>query len=316
MNLSAKNLFDTALIMLIPVIAGFYGAKRGYFSDRFSKKLSAFVLNIAQPFMIITSILATPYSDENLKSGFTVLLAAVVVHIVAAGVALLATIGIKDQKERRISEFCIMFANCGFFGFPLLQAVYGDIGVFWGGFFIVIFNFAIWTYGIFILSRANRELKIKITKIFINSGTIPCVIGFLLFILRINFYPPIYNSMAVLGNTCTPLSMAIIGAMLAEIPLKNLLTKPTTYYVSLMKLIVLPMLCGVVLRLIGFSQDISVFGALMTSLPSATASAMFAETYDIKSDLAAQTVGISTVLSILTVPLIIPIVEILLMFFN
>ncbi len=311
MNLSAKTLFDTALIMVVPILAGFYGAKRGIFSDGFSKKLSSFVLNIAQPFMIVAAIVGTPYSSENLKSGLLVLLAATIVHAVAAGVALLSTMGIKDQKERRISEFCMIFSNCGFFGFPLLDAVYGEIGVFWGGFFIVIFNFVMWTYGVFILSRANREMKIKLTKIFINSGTIPCVVGFLLFIMRVKIYPPIFKSMDILGDTCTPLSMTIIGAMIAEIPFKKLLTKPITYYVSLIRLVVLPVVSGVVLMLLGFSYDLSIFGALMMSLPAAAGSAMFAETYDIRPDLAAQTVGISTIISVASVPLVMTLVDII-----
>ena len=311
MNLNTQTLFDSVLIMLVPVLAGFAAAKLGYFKDNFAGKLSAFVLNIAQPFMILASILGTEYSAENLHSGLTVLLVALIAHATAAAMALPAALPLKDQKERRVSEFCMIFSNCGFFGFPLLKAVYGDIGVFWGGFYIIVFNFLMWTYGVFILSRANREMKIRLTKIFLNGGTIPCVIGFLLYILRIEFYPAIYESIDTLGSTCTPLSMVIVGAMIANIPFKQLFTKLTVYYTSFIRLVFLPVVTVLVLKLLGFSEEMTIFGALMMALPSAAGSAMFANTYDIKPELAAQTVGISTLLSVASVPLIMQVCSLL-----
>ena len=282
MKLDITTLFDSALIMFIPVLAGIAAARLGYFKDGFSKKLSAFVLNIAQPFMLVTSMLGLEYSEENLRSGLVVLLAAVIVHAAAALAALLSTCRIRDQKVRRVSEFCMIFSNCGFFGFPLLKAVYGDIGVFWGGFYVTVFNIVMWTYGVFILS-----------------------------ILRFRFYQPVYHSMELIGSTCTPLSMIIIGGMIAEIPVKRLISEPHVYYTSFIHLVVLPVVSGLVLKLFGFPREIAIFGALMMSLPSAAASAMFAESYDIRPDLAAQTVGISTLLSVGTVPLIMQLVNVL-----
>lgn len=73
MKLDITTLFDSALIMFIPVLAGIAAARLGYFKDGFSKKLSAFVLNIAQPFMLVTSMLGLEYSEENLRSGLVVL---------------------------------------------------------------------------------------------------------------------------------------------------------------------------------------------------------------------------------------------------
>ena len=154
----------------------------------------------------------------------------------------------------------MIFSNCGFFGFPLLKAVYGDIGVFWGGFYVTVFNIVMWTYGVFILSRANREMKIKITKIFINNGSVPCILGVILYILRFRFYQPVYHSMDLIGSTCTPLSMIIIGGMIAEIPVKRLISEPHVYYTSFIHLVVLPVVSGLVLKLFGFPREIAIFG--------------------------------------------------------
>ncbi len=311
MKLDILTLFNSALIMLVPILVGYFLQKRNVLGKEFSSSLSFTVLSIAQPFMIVTSILGTEYSKDNLSSGFKVLLLALITHAIAALVAFFSTAGIKDRKDGRVAECTMIFANCGFFGFPLLKAVYGSIGVFWGGFYIIIFNLILWTYGVFVLNRANRGFKFDPKKIFLNSGTVPCVIGFALYILRVPIYEPLFNSMDRLGSVCTPLSMVAIGTMLAKVPLKRLFTKAIPYYVALFKLFLLPLICGTVLAILGFQRDLATFGALMTSLPSGATTAMFAEKYDISPQTAAQTVGISTVMSIITVPFTVGLADII-----
>ncbi len=311
MKLDIKTLFDSALVMFIPVVIGFIAQKIGIIRGQATKIISAFVLKIAQPFMILTSMLGTEYSSERLYSGLTVLLAAVIIHAVAAAIAFFSTFKYSDQKKRRVAEVCMIFSNCGFFGFPLLKAVYGDVGVFWGGFFVVVFNLFLWTYGMFILSRANSEIRINPIKIFLNNGTVSCVAGFVLFLLRVKLYSPIFDSMDKIGDTCTPLSMIAIGAMIAGIPYKKLISGVTAYYASVIRLVIIPLISGLVLSFLGFSKDICVFGALMMALPCAASTAMFAENYDIEPSLASQTVGISTVLSLASVPIIMQLVNVL-----
>lgn len=311
MNLDVKTLFDTLLGMFIPMIVGVIAAKCGVITSDFSKRLSNFVLNIAQPFLIVASIVGMEYSSSLLKLGFTVILVGVIVHGIAAAIAFLSTCKIKDEKARRVMECCTIFSNCGFFGFPLLKAIYGDVGVFMGGFYMTIFNLTMWSYGVFILSRGNKEERIKWRRLFINGGTIPCAIGLVLYLLRVPVYPAIQTSMQAIGNTCTPLSMFVIGGMIANMKLGTLLLSPLPYYSSLVKQVLLPILTALALRFLGFDGQLVVFGALMIALPIAAANAMFAETYDVRPDLAAQTVGISTLLSLLTIPLVMQLVRLL-----
>jgi len=306
------TLFNTVLEMLIPVLAGFVAVKTKLITDDFSKMLSRLVLYVAQPFLLASALMGVEYSDQNLKSGLLILLVSLIAHAVPAALAFLTTRPIKNAEEGRVSEFCMVFANVGFFGFPLLEAVYGDIGLFWGGFFIIMFNVLMWSYGVFTLARAKKSMKIGVRKIFLNAGTIPCLLGFAVWLMRFDVYPPIYTSMLRIGNSCTPLSMIIIGIMIARLPLKKLVLAPLPYLTTLVKLVVFPVIVGVVLKLCGFSEEMAVFGALMTALPTASGAAMFAETNDVAPTLAAQTVGVTTILSIATVPLIMQLVTFIL----
>ena len=302
MTIDIEILFNSLLKMMIPVVVGAVAAKIGFFKGDFSKKFSDIVMKVCQPFLIVTSIISIEYSEDNLKSGLTMLLLSFAIHAFMMLIAFLCTFKISDQRMRRVSEFAMIFANIGFFGVPLVRELFGNLGVFWAGFYLIPFNVLIWSYGIFILSRANPELKIKPVKIFINAGTVPCFIGFILFILRVRIYAPVLDSMTQIGAACTPLSMFIVGAMLVNIPIKRLLFTKETWLVILVKNLVIPLGVGVLMRLFGFSREISYFCALMASLPTAAATAMFAESYDIRPDLAAQSVGLTTVISLGTTP--------------
>ena len=298
------SLFHTIIEMLIPVAVGVILTKTGVLNDDFAKKLSVFVLYVAHPFLLVTSINAIPYSGEMIRSGALVMLAALLTHLIAIGVSTAATAPVRDRPSAYVTTCCMSFSNCGFFGFPLLKAAYGDVGVFWGSFFVVVFNLLNWSYGVFILSRANPALKLKPIKIFFNAGTIPCFIGLLIYLLRIPLYGPLTAGMERIAAVCSPVSMVIIGIMIARLPLRKLLFSFLPYYTVLMKQLVIPLLTGVLLRLVGIPFDFSVFCALMIALPAATTTAMFAENYDIRPELAAQNVGMTTVLSLFTVPLV------------
>ncbi len=306
------TLFHAVLSILIPVLIGYIAIKAHIIKEETSSALSTIVLKVCNPFLLLTSVLGIEYSRENVRSGLLVLLLSFIVHIMGAAIAFFATFRLKDQKARRVCEIGMVFANCGFFGFPLLKAVYGDIGLFWGGFYCIVFNIFIWSYGVFVLSRANPDFKIRLTKIFINGGTVPCVIGLLFYFLQIPVYPPVLESLKTIGSVCTPLSMLFIGTMIARLPLKKLVTTPLTYYTAFVKLVVLPICAGVLLKLLGFPPEFATFGALMASLPTAAATAMFAETYDIHPTFASQNVGVDTVMTLLTVPLVMQLVNFIL----
>ena len=303
------TLFHAVLSILIPVLIGYVAIKARFIKEETSSAISSVVLKICNPFLLLTSVLGIEYSRENVRSGLLVLLLSLIVHVMGAVIAFLATFRLKDQKVRRVCEIGMVFANCGFFGFPLLKVVYGDIGLFWGGFYCIVFNVLIWSYGVFVLSRANPDCKIRLTKIFINGGTIPCSIGLLLYFLRIPVYPPVLASLKAIGEVCTPLSMLFVGTMIARLPLKKLVTTPLTYYTAIVKLVVLPVCAGVLLKLLGFSFQFATFGALMASLPTAAMTAMFAESYDIHPTFASQNVGVDTLLTLLTVPLVMQLVS-------
>lgn len=304
MVIDIKVLISTVITMFIIVIAGFVARRLGWIDADFSKKLSGLVLKFLQPFLIIKSVLGIEYSNENLKSGMVVLLVSVIAMGGSALAAIPMTAWIKDKNEHRLTEFCFIFSNCAFLGFPLLEVVYGSIGVFWGAFYVITFNVMCWTYGMVVLSKANPEIKINFKKMLLNYGTVPCAVSLLLYVLRIKLPDTVMTASSYLGSMCTPVSMLLIGAQLTQIPFKKMFINLKVYYYCIMKQIVLPLAVAAVLMLLRFSADMVALGALMTALPAASNCVMFAESYDMDSSFGAHVVGISTLLSTATIPFV------------
>ena len=298
-------LITAVITMFILLLIGYFSRRLGFMDDKLSKGISTLIICVAQPFMIIGAIIAIPYSPENVKTGFLILLLGIAVHFITAVIAFFATFRMRDNDQRRITKFSILFANCGFLGFPILRSVFGDIGVFWGSFYVIVYNIVSWTYGMYVLGRARSEIKMNFVKMFLNYGTTPCIIGLILFFLRVKFPAPVLSAFDYMGSLCTPLSMLIIGGLLATIPVHQLFTNIRIYYLCLIRLIVVPVTVTLLGRLIGLSLEFSIFTSILSAMPTAANSGMFAEKFDLKPVYAAHGVGMTTLFSAATVPLIV-----------
>ena len=313
-------MFDSLLTMIatlfILLAVGFLSGKLNIIDGVASKRLSALILKIAQPALIVESLIGMEYSRENLILGLEALALGFVVHAFMGLVAYLACIKIKDLDERKITEFAIIFGNCGFIGIPIIRSMYGNVGAFMTSFFIISFNMLIWSWGIAILARKRDDVKLTPRKIFFNFGSVPSIIGFILFIIPAfipSFRLPalLTTSISYVGSLCTPVSTMVIGALLSTRTVKQIFGSFKVYYLCAFKLILIPLTVCVIMKLLGFSEMWILFGTAITSMPSAAAVGMQAELYDIAPGYAAQGVGTSSLLSVATMPLVIMLAELI-----
>ena len=307
MNFTALLTIIATLFLLMA--CGFFARKKGIIDDVASKRLSTLIIKIGQPMMIISALPEAEFSYENLGDGFLYIGIGIVFHAVMGGLAFLLCKGFKDLDERKITEFSLMFVNGGFIGFPILEALFGAKGLFLAAFFNISFHLFIWSWGVAILARKRSDIKLTVRKIFINLGSIPCLIGVLIYMLVIpfpNFVLPAFLSkfFMYLSNLCTPISVLITGALLATRTPKQIFGSGKIYYFSAMKLIVLPLLGCVICKLIHLPQDMILFVTVEAALPAASSITMFSEIYGLNSGYASQTVGTSSLLSVGTLPLV------------
>ena len=293
---------------------GFFARKRGIIDDVASKRLSTLIIKIGQPMMIISALVEADFSYENLTSGLVIVGAGLVLHALVAVLAFFLCKGFRNLDERKITEFSLIFTNTGFIGFPIMEALFGKTGLFLASFYVVSFHLFMWSWGMVIIARKRSDIKLTVRKIFINFGSVPCLIGILLYMAVIpfpSFAIPTFvlKFMSYLAGLCTPISVLITGALLATRTPRQIFASGKIYYFSALKLVGIPLFVCVLAKLLGLSEFMILFCTVEAALPAAASITMFSEMYDLDAGYASQTVGTSSLLSVGTLPLVILVAE-------
>lgn len=306
MNFNALNTVVATLFLIMAV--GFCCRKFNIIDNVASKRLSKLILTIGQPALLIHSLSSAEYSEKNVKMAGLMIILGFVFHGVLAIVSYFIAKPLKKvPDEQKITEFALMFANCAFIGFPIFEALLPESGIFMASFLTISFNILLWTWGLGIFARGRTDIKMTLKKVFFNFGTVPCVIGFALYLLKhpaIGFQIPEFatKGMQYLTNLCTPISVLVTGALIATQKPKQIFCSWKLYYFNIMKLIVLPILICLISKLIGLPKTYALFFTAAAALPSASSVAMMSETYGLDAGYSSLTVGTSSFLSVLTLP--------------
>ena len=306
MALDLPALITTSVSLLLLILVGFVLRKIGLLDERFTKNLSTLVAKGALPFMILHSVTRLEYSAENMKNGLMILVFGTLAHVFMALMARIVFSRVKDADEKKIYNFASVFSNCAFIGFPILEALFGEIGLFYGAFYVITYNLGCWSYGAILMSKGKEGEKFTVKNIFLNIGTISCGIAFVLYVCRVPIPSFLMTTMGHMGSLCTPLSLLVTGSLVAAMPLKNVFLNPKLYAFCGFKLLFLPLAAALILHFTGASVlvtgiDLTVFLAVMIALPSAAFTSLFANMYDVKPSYAAQLVSLATMLSPLTI---------------
>ena len=309
------SLIAIMVTLFFLMIGGFVCRKRGIIDSSASKHLSRLIISVGQPMMIISALNKVQFTSENLTIAWQVTLISFAMHTLLALLAFGLCKLYKNKNEAKIFEFGLVFANCGFIGFPIMDSILGDgIGSFMGAFYIISFHLFIWTWGLLILGRGREDIKLTPKKILFNYGTVPCTIGVLLFFLKpllpvpawlapVWFDGAIGRFLDYLGGLCTPISVLITGSLLATVSLRKTFCNPRLYLHSFFKLILLPMIACILAKLCGLSDTYILLCTAMAAMPGAATITMLAELYDIEPGLASETVGVTSLLATGTLPL-------------
>ncbi len=301
---------NTVITMFVLLIVGYALGKTDIITPTASKNLSKLIISVGQPALIISSISSKPFSEYAFQLSLKSLGFGFAMHLIMAVIAYFCCIKIKDLNERKITEFSAVFGNIGFLGIPVMGALLPADGAFMASFFVVTFNILLWIIGLGIIARKRDDIKMTPRKIFINKGTVPSLIGYALFLMPAifpNFALPFFATKSVeyIGSLCTPISMLIIGALLATIKFSKIFCSAKVYYLCFIKLIALPVFLCILSAVIGLDSRWVIFITATSAMPAASSVSMFAELYDTAPAYSAQCVGTSTLLSIATMPCLI-----------
>ena len=288
-------------IMALLMAVGIYLSRKGFLSPQGTKDLGAILLRIIIPCVIVKSYITT-YSRERLLELALSAGLALAAFILAMGIAYLVY-----GKRRRIENFASAFCNAGFIGIPLAQAVIGDEGVFYMAASVALLNLFQWTYGVYIMT--DRRDSISAKTIAKNPVVIAIVIGIALFLSRLPVPAIVTSTLGYIAGMNTPVAMILMGTYMAKLPWRKLLDK-RAYGCVLFRLVIIPAVVLLVFWALPISnQNVALAAYLAAATPVGANICVFAQQYDCDYEFSVVTVCLSTVLSIVTVPLMVSLAQ-------
>ncbi|MGN0527895.1 MAG: AEC family transporter [Eubacterium sp.] len=306
-----ENLQTVALqVVILYLIAaiGFVADKTKIFVQADGKRLVDLLFNLILPFAIINSFRSMERTPEHIKGLVIAFLLALLTHLLGIGISAL-TFRKRSLAQRGIYHYAITFSNAAFLALPLAESVVGEEGVFYCSCYVAVFNIFAFTYGINQIS--GKTAKINIKNLILNPGSISVIIGIPLFLLQPDLPVFVTDVMQRVGACNSPMAMIVFGTFLANCNFKNIFVKKEIYFVSLLRLVVIPVVMLFVFKLIGVSGSMLTALTISASAPVATNTAMYAAKYDNDTALSSELVGQTSVFSVITMPVIVALASVL-----
>lgn len=302
MNIS--EIFTIMIVLFSMILLGYFINKLKILDKNTNNKLSELILKITTPALIINSALGQSPSISR-KEIITILLLGIGLYLflIVFGRLIVTVFQMKGENSG-IYQLMIIIANTGFIGYPVLSALYGNSSIFPFSILHIPFNVVLFSYGIYITQKGKENIKFDI-KSAVNPCVIAALISLLIFLLEIRV-PEIFNRIfGLIGETTIPLSMLLIGSFLASINIKDIFIDFKIYIISIIKLLVLPFIMYFLSKLIIDNNLIIAYLTLSVALPTGPSIMIMVNQYSKNEDKAAVGVFITTILSIVTIPLII-----------
>lgn len=289
-------------ILYVLVAVGFICDKVGIFKEKAAKLSNELLFYVITPAVIVQSFLTVENTKENVKNLLVAGLFGIVLHIVAILISMLFFR--KKSDDNSIFKMATAYGNVGYMGLPLVQAILGDEGVFYCSAIVMVFNIFAFTHGVNVMSDMT---KFDWKKLILNPGTIAVLIGLPFFAFGIKLPEIINTPLDYVASLQTPLAMIFFGTYLANTDLKSMFKEKKIYLSALIKLIIIPMIMLVFLKLFDVETVMLTAILISASAPSANITVMFSAKYNKDVGLASKTVAVISFISIITMPIVIAI---------
>lgn len=299
--------------MAFLIAAGIVCYKAKIITNEVSRGLSDIALKVATPALLISSFQREPQPEEMKRLGYAAILAVLAI-LLSAVIGYLAVRRGKnypkdDNGRLAIERFSAIYSNCAFMGIPLINGLYGEEGVFYLTAFYAVFNIAVWTHGI-VMIKGDTGIR-QVLKALSSPALIGIAIGIMLFFFGLTLPDFIKQTLDYAGAMTTPLGMLVAGAAIAQSNLAAALKKRRIYWVSALRLIIIPLATIGLFKLLPYDETVMGITVAASACPAAAICTMFAVSYNKDSLYAGELFAVSTTLSMVTLPLIMQIMKLL-----
>ena len=293
---------EVMVVLFIIVILGYVACKLGYMGDKFDKKLSSIVVAITCPLLVLSSVMGDELPDRTLilpllGVGF---LTYILLLVFGFWVPRLIT---KNHDDQGMIGFALMFANVGFIGYPIVSSIFGPHAVFYAALLNMPNTFFIFTAGVMLI-KGEYSLKQFNPKVLVSPAMLGAFLAAIIVALGIHTPDIIARPVTMVGNITVPAALMIIGSSMAKLPIREIIGSPKVYITALLRLTIVPLSIYFLFKACGVSDLVNNINTVVIAMPVASFGTMFCLKYGRNPSLITETTFITTLGSIITIPLI------------
>lgn len=291
---------DTQSVLFLYILLGIFCRKSGLFDDHTRGKLTDFTLMVTLPCMVFDSF-HMPFSLEILRQGA----AALAIAFAMAAVALAAGKLLYNRMppgEKSVMQYGTLVTNSGFAGLPVVAGAYGEQGLFLASLFVIPTRILMWSAGISLFEKEGDRWQ-RAKKVLLNPSIIAVGLGLGRMVLQLPLPSFLDTAIGHVGDCTSPIAMALVGAILADVEVRDV-AEPKAFYLILVRQIALPLLCLAGLKALAADPLTTGVSVALTGMPIGSTTAILAQKYGADARFASKCVFLSTLSSLVTVPLL------------
>ena len=274
-------------MLLAVMLLGLFLRKKGMITNEGKALLTDLVIDVTLPASILKAF-QIEFSMDILKSCIVIFILAIVIQIFSWAVGFVLYPGF-DPKHKKVLQYATICSNAGILGNPIAEGIFGS-------------RTFMWSLGLTYFTECPDK-KTLAKKVLTHPCILAVFFGFILLITQVQLPGVVNQTIKTLANANTATCMILIGSILAGVPFKSLAGKDTLYY-SFVRLILMPLLIWGGCRLAGIDSLVTNISVVLAGMPAASVTAILAEKYDSDAEFATRCVVLSTLLSVVTVPLL------------
>ena len=297
---------ENVILTLLYLSAGFVLCKVKLVKAEHVSSISAALLYFCGPCMFINALTNLDPSPALNLNMFLFLVISFVTQVLSMLVIYLLLGPRRASFIGRMGAIASVMGNAGFFGLPIVRALFPDApeAAAYSCIFCVSMNILAWTIGIFVLTSDRKYISLKAALL--NPTVVSVAGAIILYLLNSKTWMPslVRNGIRNVGEISTPLCMLVLGIRLSTMEFKLLFTPRTPRFVALGKLVIFPLFSYLLVLFLPLSAVFKASILILSATPCASVILNLAEIHHSGERLAANCTLLSTLVSVITIPLL------------
>jgi len=285
-------------VLFVLIVVGFICGKTRIITSEGKKILSHFLIQAIVPAMIINAYLNMEFNPEvlvNLLQAFGLSAGSILFAMLVSWLILRKM----KTPNKKVLWFAWSYSNAAYMGFPLVKGLFGDEGMLYASVFATVFNIIIWSAGYAVMSGETDGKKLA-KSVIKSPVTCSVIVGLLLYLCRIPVLEVIKQPIRMMGEATTPISMIIIGVMIAESKIKSIVANREIWMTVAVRLVLIPVITFGLYYLFGIGGMVGSVILIQAASPTAATTSVLATQFNHDEAIGAGTVVITTICSIVT----------------